>query len=721
MARRHSDREKEKTRGLLSILAICAVVLVAVGALTFGGKLKPVMDHIQGETGACKSPSQLLKQYYAYIEDGNYEGMYEMLDETCKANILLETFTSRNQNIYEGIGAENFQLNIQGEKEETSGEIVVSYQVKMDTVAGQLSFSNQTSFQREPKNRGSYRLHWEDCMIFPDLTSNDKVQVTTNEAKRGRILDRNGVVLAGEGTASSVGLVPGQMSESPQKDIRKLAEILKVSEESIQNKLEASWVKSDSFVPIQTVEKLTELEQMEQELSEETKEKMERDTALLEIPGVMITDVMVRQYPLGEAASHLIGYIQQVTAEDLEEHAGEGYSQTSMIGRSGMESLYEKELKGKDGCQIVIVDGAGKTKSLLASTIKEDGKDIRLTIDARLQQAIYDVFAEDESCSVAMQPYTGEVLALVSTPTYDGNDFVMGMSDALWNSLNEDEGQPFYNRFRQKLCPGSSLKPIIAAIGLKTGAIDPQNDYGSEGLRWQKDSSWGDYYVTTLHESNPATLQNALIYSDNIYFAKAALRIGQKTLEAELQNLGFQEKLSFEITVEKSQYSNGEHIESEIQLADSGYGQGQILVNPIHLASLYTGFANEGDVIKPYLRYREEAKAQIWMEKAYAPEDAVLIEQYMEQVLESPEGTGHGAYREDVPLAGKTGTAEIKLTTEDQSGTELGWFGVFTPDPETQKPLLLLSMVEDVKELGGSGYVVDKDRQVLDQWFRGIE
>lgn len=721
MARRRGDREKKKVRLFIPVIAICAVALTAVGVLAFGERLKPVMEQIQGETEDFASPSELLEQYYAYIEEGNYEGMYEMLDETSKAKNLKETFVSRNQNIYEGIQAQNFQLQIRGEDEGTDGEVLVSYQVKMDTVAGQISFSNQTSFQPDEREKGQYGLYWEDSMIFPELTSSDKVQVSANEAKRGRILDRNGVVLAGEGTASSVGLVPGEMSEDADKDIKKLAKILEVSEESIKSKLDASWVKSDSFVPVQTVEKLTELEQMEEELSEETRKKMERDAALLEISGVMINDVTIRQYPLGEAASHLIGYIQQVTAEDLEEHQGEGYSQTSMIGRSGMESLYEKELKGKDGCQIVIKDGAGNTKSLLASTIKEDGRDIQLTIDARLQQAIYDTFAEDESCSVAMNPYTGEVLALVSTPTYDGNDFVMGMSDALWNALNEDEGLPFYNRFRQKLCPGSSFKPITAAIGLKTGAIDPQTDYGSEGLSWQKDSSWGDYYVTTLHESNPATLENALTCSDNIYFAKAALSIGQETLETELQALGFNEKLPFEITVEESQYSNGEHIESEIQLADSGYGQGQILVNPIHLAALYTGFANGGDVLKPYLRYREEAKAQVWLESAYVPEHASLIEQAMEQVIQSEQGTGHGAYREDVTLAGKTGTAEIKLTTDDQNGTELGWFGVFTPDSESQKPLLLLSMVEDVKDRGGSGYVVEKDRQVLDQWFSGME
>lgn len=211
---------------------------------------------------------------------------------------------------------------------------------------------------------------------------------------------------------------------------------------------------------------------------------------MLAIPGVLITDVEIRDYPLGKAAAHLTGYIQQVTAEDLEKHPGEGYRSNSVIGRSGMELLYEKELKGRDGCEISIVDEQGNKKATLARITKRDGETIQLTIDAGLQQALYEAYAEDKSCSVAMDPYTGEILGLVSTPSYDSRDFIYGMSQTLWDSLNEDERMPLYNRFRQKLCPGSSFKPVIAAIGLDTGAIDPNEDYGNVGLSWQKDASW---------------------------------------------------------------------------------------------------------------------------------------------------------------------------------------------------------------------------------------
>ena len=291
------------------------------------------------------------------------------------------------------------------------------------------------------------------------------------------------------------------------------------------------------------------------EPDEKALQEKARQDALLAVPGVMITDTEVRTYPFGPAAGHLTGYVGNVTAEDLEEHAGEGYNENSVIGRSGLEGLFEKELKGRDGCSIYIEDKDGAQKSVLASRPVEHGRDITLTIDALLQESLYRQFQEDPGCSAAMDPYTGEVLALVSTPSFDSNEFILGLSDAQWNALNEEERKPLLNRFRQVWCPGSTFKPVIAAIGLKNGTVDPQEDFGNAGLSWQKDASWGDYFVTTLHAYEPVTMENALIYSDNIYFAKAALKIGAQTLEASLKELGFGEELPFEIMMPASQFS----------------------------------------------------------------------------------------------------------------------------------------------------------------------
>lgn len=383
-----------------------------------------------------------------------------------------------------------------------------------------------------------------------------------------------------------------------------------------------------------------------------------------------------------------------------------------------MESLFEKELKGRNGCRICIINAEGKEKEELGCVPVQNGKDIKLTIDADLQSWLYDSFKTDKSCSVSINPFTGEVLALVSTPSYDNNAFIMGMSGKQWKLLKEDDKKPLYNRFRQVWCPGSTFKPITAAIGLQSGAIDPMEDFGGEGHSWQKDKSWGTYHVTTLHTYQPVILENALIYSDNIYFAKAALKIGAEEMERALSEMGFPRELPFEIKMGKSSYSNTEHIESEIQLADSGYGQGQILVNPLHLACIYSSFCNQGDMIKPYLRYQEDAKADHWISGAFYPKTAKRVLDGITKVVNHPHGTGYAIHRKDVLLAGKTGTAEIKDSKEDTSGTELGWFTVLTPDRKEKKAILVVSMVEDVKERGGSGYVIGKDKPVLEKWFR---
>ena len=697
---RHKSR-KIKHRFLYIVITVTGIaVLTAVAGVTV----------LLKKEKAWKTPEELLVEYMQHIPAQEYEQMYAMLDTEVADSISQEDFIKRNAAIYEGIEIRNMQVEIIAYDEE---ELSVTYQTSFDTVAGNISFKNEAFFAEE---EDGYGLIWYDSLIFPNLTATDKVSVSAIPADRGEILDRNGRVLAGKGTAASVGIVPGKM-ENRDEVITKTAELLEIAPEAVEKKLAAKWVREDSFVPLKTIPGVEETELLKAEPDEAVLREKERQERLLEIPGVMISDVAVRTYPLGEAAAHLVGYVQSVTAEDLEEHAGEGYTENSVIGRSGVESLFEKELKGQNGSRICIVNAEGKEKEELASILVQHGQDIQLTIDAGLQTALYTQFQEDKGCSVAMNPYTGEVLALVSTPSYDTNAFILGLSGEQWTTWNEDEDKPLYNRFRQIWCPGSTFKPVTAAVGLEAGAIDPEEDYGSEGLRWQKDTSWGSYYVTTLHTYEPVTLENALIYSDNIYFAKAALNIGADTLENSLTKLGFHTELPFAVKMAESQYSNAEHIETEIQLADSGYGQGQILVNPLHLACIYSAFCNAGNIIKPYLICQDNTTAEYWISGAFSTETAGQVLEGMKKVVNDPHGTGYAAHREDIVLAGKTGTAEIKASKEDTSGTELGWFAVFTAEETMDRPILMISMVEDVKERGGSGYVVRKDSLVLDEWF----
>lgn len=626
------------------------------------------------------SKEKSLKEFYAKITEQKYEQMYEMISDDAKSLYTKEAFVTRNQNIYGGMEARDVKIGIVS----TDGN-KVTYTVNMNTVAGETEFENTTEFK-------DGKIVWNDSFIYPTLGNKDKVRIVEDASQRGKILDRHGIVLAGEGEAYSVGLVRGKLNG--ENDYEKIAELLGLTKEGIQKTMSASWIKDDSFVPLKTV----------------SKDNKDLENSLLTIPGVKLATTNVRSYPYGKVTSHLVGYMQKVTAEDLEKHKGEGYTENSYIGRSGIEAAYEKDLKGKNGIEVYIQDENGERTASIARQLREDGKDITLTIDISLQKNLYNEFQNDKSASVAMNPKTGEVLALVSTPTFSSNDFILGMSNEQWNSLNNDKNQPLLNRFRSTWVPGSCMKPLTAAIGLETKSLDSSKDF-SAAMKWQKDSSWGSYYVTTLHAPTPNNLKNGLVYSDNVYFAKAALEIGADNLIKGYKQMKIGEEIPFELSLNKSQYTSGD-FKKDIQIADSGYGQGQILLNPVQMASIYGAFVNEGKMMTPHVV--KSTESSVWSE-AFSKEVANEIKDDLIQVISDKNGTGHSFYNKNVVLAGKTGTGEIKESQEDTKGTEVGWFTVMTTDSSQQ--IVISTMVEDVKGRGGSNYVVNHMKAPLNQYL----
>lgn len=640
-------------------------VLMGIGiVLAFAGAFLFYRNHI------AANPGNTFLRYMSYAEDGDYEEMYQMLDEESKKGTSKKDFIQRNKNIYNGISAQNIEVTIISKKREKH----VVYQIKMDSCAGKIEYQSTVQFVKE---EGKYRLQWDDSVIFPELTAEDKVRVETIEAQRGEIKDRSGQVLAGEGSIYSVGIVPGKMDKTT---LKKAEKFLDITESEMQKKLDAKWVKENSFVPIQKMQ--------------------EYPKELLKIPGIMISRDTSRIYPLGMAAAHLVGYIQN----------GEG--------KTGLEKLYDSQLKGKNGKKIYIQDYKGEIKKNLAVQDEVDGKDLQVTIDSQLQKMIYDQYQKDKSCHVAMNPKTGEILALVSTPSYDSQAFVWGITDRQWKKISEDKNQPMQNRWKGTWCPGSSIKPLIGAIGLTSGKFSAEDDFGNSGTSWRKDQSWGSYRVTTLHNYENHTLKNALIYSDNIYFAKAALKIGKSTLQQQLKNIGFHESVSFPFAITKSSYANEKEIKTEIQLADSGYGQGQMLVNPVHMSSMYSAFSNQGSMVNPKLIMEKEQKTEIWKNNVFSKEAVEQVLSGMKEVVENPNGTGHKVKTTGLVISGKTGTAEIKLSKDDTKGTELGWFVTITEQKDKTRTVELVSMVEDVKKRGGSGYVVERTKKILEAYLQ---
>ncbi|WP_335755432.1 penicillin-binding transpeptidase domain-containing protein [Thomasclavelia cocleata] len=297
-------------------------------------------------------------------------------------------------------------------------------------------------------------------------------------------------------------------------------------------------------------------------------------------------------------------------------------------------------------------------------------------------------------------------------PSFSSNDFILGFNSEQWENLNNDALKPLTNRFKATYIPGSSMKPITGAIGLDAKKIEPNKDLGALD-KWQKDSSWGNYYVTTLHAPTPNNLKNAIIYSDNVYFARSAVEIGKDELTSGYDKLKISKKIPFELSLNLSQYLNKESKFDDQKLADSGYGQGELLINPVQLASIYSSFVNEGDIFQPYLIIDQKPKS--WIKSVFSKSTVNIIKEALIGVISDSNGTGHAIYHNDIELAGKTGTAELKSSQSDTNGTELGWFTVMTTNSDT--PILITTMVEDVKDRGGSGYVVEHMKKPLGNYL----
>ena len=661
------------------VIGIVVTIIVIVLAVA-GGVIAYRM------TRDTSKPEDVLIKYVGYVNEQNYEEMYKLLTNDSKEQISQEDFISRNKNIYEGIDMTDMKIEITNVTEENSKTYVISYNQSMNSEAGKIEFENTANVIKD-KELG-YQLNWKSSLIFPNLSSTDKVRIKTISAERGSIVDKNGNMLAGLGTVSSVGIVPGKLGENKDENTEKIANLLGTTADSINKTLSASWVKDDTFVPLKKIQ-VDSIELKEQ---------------LLQIPGIKITSTKSRVYPLGEASAHLVGYVQNITADELKENRGKGYTSTSVIGKAGLEKKYEKRLKGKDGVEIYIEDSDGKRKKDIAKIDVQNGETIKLTIDSTMQSKLYNELKNDAGFFVVMHPNTGALLALVSTPSYNPNDFTLGLSTEKWNSIKNNENKPMLTRYLQSYCPGSTFKAVTGAVGLTTGKLSTSDIFSYSGLSWKKDG-WGQYDITTLTAySGPKNLENAMIHSDNIYFAQAALQIGAKSFTSGLKQIKFGENIDFTLGNIKSQYANNGEISNEKVLADSGYGQGEILVNPIHMASIYSAFANDGNMIKPYLE--EGTETSYLVEGAFTKEAANTIKEDLIQVVENQEGTAKDMRVQGRTIAGKTGTAELK-GSKDAEADVLGWFDCFTSDNDSNQ-LLVISMVENGRSLGGSHYLINK-------------
>ncbi|NLL30695.1 MAG: penicillin-binding transpeptidase domain-containing protein [Clostridiales bacterium] len=647
----------------------------------------------------CSGLDKTQKTFDSYAEkwvQADYKGMYEMLTKDSKETISEEDFITRYTNIFSAINANNLIVEIDGEKSKEDDGLVIPFKVTMNSIAGDITLTDyKLTLIKEDKE---YKIKWDESLIFPQMIKDDKIWVNTIPSKRGSILDKDGNPLAQDGILNTVGLYPAEFNKSNvDAKITEIAEILDISEENIKTKLDEN-NNPEHFVPIVDI------------LPEDPKLSKLRDRGE---EGILIREKEGRVYTGGEAFGRLIGYIGNITAEELEANKDKGYHDTSLIGKAGLEQVYEESLKGKDFAEIYIE--RGDEKITVASAEGEDGKDIKTSIDSELQKKIYNEMNGEKGAATAVNPKTGEVIAMVSSPSFDSNVFttyVTKAQKAKWEEIGDADE---VNRFNKIYSPGSTMKLLTSVIGLENKVIDPNSARDIQGLSWQKDSSWGDYKITRVTDpGKPVNLKDAVNHSDNIYYGQVALELGSEKFIEGIKKFGISEELPFEYPMENSQISNDGTLDNEILLADTGYGQGEIMMTPLHVALSYSALANEGNIMKPRLVISENSEAAVWKEEAILKDNLpVLIDAFTALINDAGATIPDGA----VPgfrVAGKTGTAEIKQSQDDASGTENGWF--VSVDTDTSK-ISLAMIVEDVKERGHSHFTVPKVRNVMEYYL----
>lgn len=609
------------------------------------------------------SPARVIRAFYKNVNNHKYEELYNLVE----TDMSKEEFTNKMKSVYDGMEVSSAWVTISINLK-NSDVVNLKYVTNLNTVAGKLTFSNKSTLV---KVNGKYKIKWDNSFLYPKLKNNQKIRVSTLKAKRGAIYDRNKNILAKDAKAYSIGIVAGKIKSDDE--LRAMSKLLNITYKDIKAELAKPYVVDGTFVHLKNIDR----------------EQQELKTALLKIPAVKIIDYDIREYPYNEKLSTLLGFVQN---DD---------------GKSGLELTFNSQLKGLNGCEIYVDDDGINVDTILKKD-RVNGKNIDLTIDVKLQELIYEKFKDVESATVAMNYTTGEILALVSTPSYETNKISLGISDNEWNEIVNNKKKPLFTRFLSKYTPGSTMKPIVAAIGLDTDSFTDIENFGKSVKSWQKDSSWKDFYVTTLEVYNgESNLEKALIHSDNVYFAKAALKIGKNLFKQELDRYGFNKPLNFEQNTDISVYGN---IDSEAKLAVSGFGQGEMEVNPIFMAKIYSAFANNGNAVTPYILQKEgNDQNTVNSVNLIKPLTADKIKNDLKKVID--EGTGKLAKIDGKNLYGKTGTAEIKMTKDDKSGEEIGWFNVFDDNK-----LLIVNMVENAKKLNGSKFSVKNSREVFDKY-----
>lgn len=650
------------------------------------------------------TPNDVFKTYAEHWENNSFSAMYDMLTEATKEEYSTDQFVDRYNKIYDDLEINDVTISYSNLSEAQlevimeEGTATIPFSAEMDSIAGTISFPYEATLTKvlegEDEEEVNWYLSWDPGFIFPQIKDGGQIGIEFTEPKRGQILDRNQIPLANNEEVWEIGIVPEKLGSNPEASKEEIASLLNMSVDTIDSYLNASWVEPNMFVPLN------------KKVSQSNNELLDQ---LFQIDGVAGDKGEGRFYPFGEITAHLVGYISQVNAEDLENLDEDLYGPNDVVGKAGLEYHFEERLKGKRGTKIY-VNKEEDEPIIIAEKEVQHGENIITTIDIDVQDEIFQSFEGGGGTAAAIHPKTGETLALVSSPAYNPNDMVYGISQSEWDKLQNDSLNPLFNRFTATFAPGSTLKPLTAAIGLENGTIDPDEAIEIEGLTWSPDrEGWDNYQITRVSESNgPVDVENALVRSDNIYFAMKAVEMGSEAFISGFEQFGFDNSLPFTYPITTSTISKDGDLSEEFLLANTSYGQGEIEMSPLHLAISYSTFLNDGNMIQPIL-LEEDEQSQFLYENIISADHAELVQEALRNVVS--DGTARNAIDAPFPISGKTGIAELKQTLDEKDAKQNGWFVGY---PSEDQDILIAMMMEEVQDVGASLYVAEKVGEILE-------
>ena len=559
---------------------------------------------------------------------------------------------------------------------------------------------------------GFWRTQIGNASYYRQLAEENRIRDIPLTAERGRIYDREYRVLADNVPAWSLSLIPENSLRSPAETVALLAPGLEASESDLLARVRAA-AAQPAHRAILLHEDLS--------LSEISYVRGRK----YEIPEVSLDYTPRRRYPNGEIAAHALGYVGEITPEQLDSGEFEGHRAGDVVGQVGLEQQYDALLQGTHGFRRVLVDTFQRQMGQIGEAPPMAGRDLRTTIDLDLQRAAEAALGASRGAVVALSPATGEVLALVSRPAYDPTAFSRGIAEDDWNALVSDPGKPFQNRAVQsRFSPGSIFKIFMTAAGLQEDVIDLEEHIACHGHATLYGES---FHCWNTAGHGPLTIYDALIHSCNVFFYLVGDRLGIDRISEHAVRMGLGRRTGIDLPHENPGLIPSRQWKMDVQSTpwyagetpSVSIGQGAVSVTPLQLAWAVGGVAIGGKLVPPRLVAASDDGAGGGETRAgetypLGEEAARAIRDALWGVVNSG-GTGAAARIDGADIAGKTGTAQVVASGNAGDNPELqphGWFVGFAP---FDAPEIALSVF--VENGGGSSAALPLARQVFQAYF----